>query len=246
MTHKNLDQIMKTELAADQLEVLDRDKQRWKRLGASAHLRDWLDFYPGLRIRRQLAMKINFTNKPEGRGYVQDYGAMLALAGFDTKDRRLMTTLTAVLWIEDSPEHVQTMRDILDTLSPGERSRINSPISMRQRIEKVLYADKDGKKEKTASPIAILKNQLAEAGRKIAHLEERLAAAEHVHEAFSLEKDSAEQIADVLIGNVGMKGFPRKKLVEISNRLAEHLGTKVKKPKGKTAGAADDVIEAEA
>jgi hypothetical protein len=33
-------------------------------------------------------MPVNYTNRPEGRGYTETYGQLLRLAGFDIKDRR--------------------------------------------------------------------------------------------------------------------------------------------------------------
>ncbi len=65
-----IDSIAQTELTASERDVLAQDRERWSRLGAGAHLDDWLSFGPGLMIRRRLAMRIAHTNKPEGRGYV--------------------------------------------------------------------------------------------------------------------------------------------------------------------------------
>ena len=42
-------------------------------MGAGGHLDDWLAYQPGLMIRRRLAMRLAFTNKPEGKGYVQAF-----------------------------------------------------------------------------------------------------------------------------------------------------------------------------
>src|SRR5437899_1025508 len=64
-----IENIKRSELIQSERDVLARDRERWKRMGAGAHLDDWLAFYDGLAIRRRLAMRIAFTNKPEGRGY---------------------------------------------------------------------------------------------------------------------------------------------------------------------------------
>src|SRR6266851_9474513 len=96
---QSLDHILQTELPQNDRDILAADKGRWACLGSGAHLDDWMYFADGLRIRRALAMKVNFTNQPKGRGYTQTYGQLLRLTGFDIKDRRLMTTLTAVAWL---------------------------------------------------------------------------------------------------------------------------------------------------
>src|SRR5256885_13876050 len=144
----DIDPILQTELLPEDREVLAEDRKRWGHLGSGAHLGDWMKFAPGLRIRRKLAMKVNFTNKPEGRGYTDTYGQLLRLAGFDIKDKRLMTTLTAIAWLDDDLERMTILREILDAMTPGERSRLNSPISARQRVEGVLKARTGGTEEK--------------------------------------------------------------------------------------------------
>jgi hypothetical protein len=224
----DIDHILQTELLPEDREVLAEDRKRWGHLGSGAHLGDWMKFAPGLRIRRKLAMKVNFTNKPEGRGYTETYGQLLRLAGFDIKDKRLMTTLTAIAWLDDDLERMTILREILDAMTPGERSRLNSPISARQRVEGVLKARTGGTEEKLRnSPVAILKQQNLELVRQLAHAEERLAAAEHVEEAFSLWKDNAENISKVLIKSVGTKGITKKKIVGICTITLEHLGYQV-------------------
>lgn len=200
-TQIDIDHILQTELLPEDREVLAEDKRRWTELGSGAHLTQWLQFAAGLRIRRRLAMKVNFTNQPQGRGYTQTYGQLLRFAGFDISDKRLMGTLTAVAWLDDKPERLSLLRDITDAMTPGERSRLNSPISARQRVEKILKAREGGKEAMTKdAPITILKAKNAEQARTIAHLEEKLAAAQHDAEDGSLfgPKDSAARVADVL------------------------------------------------
>ena len=156
----DIDFILQTELPEEDREVLAEDKERWHLMGAGQHLSDWLAYAPGLRIRRKLAMRVNFTNKPEGRGYTETYGQLLRLAGFDIKDKRLMTTLTAIAWLDEDLERMTIMREILDAMTSGERSRLNSPISARQRVEHVLKARAGDTEEKPRnSPVAILKQK---------------------------------------------------------------------------------------
>jgi hypothetical protein len=45
-----------------------------------------------------------------------------------------------VLWLHDEVGRMSILREMRDTMSVGERARLNSPISARQRIEKVLKA----------------------------------------------------------------------------------------------------------
>ncbi len=113
---------LQSELTISEREVLEHDRERYKRLGAGAHLDEWMEFYPGLRIRRHLAMKIAHTNRPEGRRYAEALSALYRADGFDTNDKTYMHHLSAVLWINDDPEHIQILREIRDAMTPGERS----------------------------------------------------------------------------------------------------------------------------
>jgi hypothetical protein len=194
----DVDHILQTELPQEDREVLAEDKRRWQRMGAGQHLSDWLAYAPGLRIRRKLAMRVNFTNKPEGRGYTETYGQLLRLAGLDVKDKRLMTTLTAIAWLDDDLERMTILRELLDAMTAGERSRLNSPISARQRVEGVLKARAGDTEEKLRnSPVAILKQHNMELVRQLAHAEDKLAAAD-AGSLFDLQKDSVANIAKVI------------------------------------------------
>ena len=113
-----------------------------------------------------------------------------------------MTTVlrTAVLWICDIPEHKQILQEILDALSPGQRSRLNTPIAARQRIKTVLDAREHGTEEKVKeAPLTLAKQQLVEQNRKIARLEEQLAAAQNDASLFDLRRDSADHIIGTAI-----------------------------------------------
>src|SRR5262249_26982852 len=64
--------------------------------------------------------------------------------GIDTDDKSAMTTMTAVLWLHDRPERMSILREIRDAMTPGERARLNSPISAPQRVDKILKARAKG------------------------------------------------------------------------------------------------------
>src|SRR6478672_8735402 len=127
-----IDDIKHKELTPSEYEVLSRDKERWQRMGAGGHLDDWLAYQPGLMIRRRLAMRLAFTNKPEGKGYVQAFAELMKADGLDTMDR---TSISAVLWLGDEPERLKVLRELREAMTPGQRSRLNSPITARQRVE---------------------------------------------------------------------------------------------------------------
>lgn len=191
--------IKQTDLTAAEREVLKADAERWQRMGAGGHLEDWLAYYPGLSIRRRLAQKSAWTTNVKGKGYALAFNQYMRDDGFDTADKALMNQMTAVLWLRDKPEHEKILREILGTLTPGQRSRLNAPITARQRVMAVLKAREGGTENQLrTSPLTILKQQVAEQNRTIAHLKEQLASAENDSSLFDLRRDSAEDIVRVL------------------------------------------------
>ena len=121
-------------LTQDERDQLAKDTRRWKRMGEGAHLQEWLEFGPSFMILRRIAMRMAGVNRPEGRGYVQAMGQLMERHGLSGMDK---TSITAVLWLHQ-PEHATILKEILDKLTPGQRARLNSPITARQRVEREL------------------------------------------------------------------------------------------------------------
>jgi len=221
-TTMTIDSIAQTELTASERDVLAQDRERWSRLGAGAHLDDWLSFGPGLMIRRRLAMRIAHTNKPEGRGYVTAMNQILKHDGLDGMDK---TSMTAVLWLHDEAGRLTVLREIREGMKIGDRARLNSPITARQRVEKLLKARATGTEESVRqSPMSNLKRQVAEKDREIAQLRDKLAKAEaRDGSRFDLNRDSAEDIGRVIVGSIG-----ESKARKIAKEIEE--GLKAKRP----------------
>src|SRR5262249_7441976 len=159
---------------------LAADADRWKRMGAGAHLNDWLNFYDGLAIRRRLAMRLAHTNQPAGRGYNEAFSALMHEDGINTGDKSAMTAFTAVMWLHEEPERLTVLRELLDAMTSGMRARLNSPISARQRVEAVLKVRAKGESAEAKvknSPVALLRTLVADRDREIAALKAKLAKA---------------------------------------------------------------------
>ena len=201
--------IKQNELTASEREVLAEDRKRWKRMSAGAHLDEWLAYGPGLLIRRRLAMRLAHVNRPEGRGYTEQFGNLMRHDGLQWQDSTVKTSMTAVLWLHDDSERIGILREMREAMSPGERARLNSPISARQRVEKVLKARAGGAEETVrTAPITLLKHALVTKEHRIADLEEQLAAAElRVGSLFDLKRDSAADIARTMADSVSEHKF---------------------------------------
>jgi hypothetical protein len=221
----NLELILQEELTEDERNILAQDGERWKRMGAGQHLDDWLSFGPGQLIRRTSAMKVAHTNRPEGRAYNETMRALLRRDGLHTMDKKAMT---AVLWLHENAEHLAILREIRSTMTEGERSRLNSPITAQQRVRKVLQRrTKDPDNNPHVSPLADLRHQLLEKTREIAHLQERLAAAENDGSLFDLRSDSIDDIARTIVNTIAPARA--KKLADtISAKLKVELMAKAK------------------
>jgi hypothetical protein len=64
----------------------------------------------------------------------QALATLMRLDRLHTMDK---TSVSAMLWLYDDPKRMATLREIRDTMTVGERARLNSPISVRQRVEKI-------------------------------------------------------------------------------------------------------------
>ena len=143
-----------------------------------------------------------FTNKAEGKGYALALDQLYTEDGFDTKDRNTMQAFTDVLWIKDDPERETILREIREAMSPGQRSRLNSPGAARQRINAVLKARVGGTEETLkGSPVSELRRRLADKERRIAELELKLARRDD-GSLFDLKHDTVDAIAQAIVANV--------------------------------------------
>jgi hypothetical protein len=184
--------------------VLAQDKERWIRMGAGAHLDDWLAYGAGLLLRRRMGMHMANTNAPEGKNYASAFAALLKADGLDSMDKQ---SISAVLWLHSEPERMAALRQIRDGMKVGERARLNSPISARQRVDNFLKAKAEGqeqaggssKEPNGTSPFAKLKEQNADLQRKIAELENKLAAVDQRDGSrFDLHHDTVDTIAEII------------------------------------------------
>jgi hypothetical protein len=226
---EQINQIKASELSASELAVLEQDKARRARLGGGAHLDEWLEFHPGLVIRRHLAMRIAFTNRPEGKGYALALSQLYTVDGFDVTDKVLMKTLSDVLWLgDDHSERMIILRELLAGMTPGERSRLNSPHSARKRVEAVLKARArgDAPQSDRVSPLEQLKRRNAELERELAQVRAELARKED-GSLFDLKHDTADDIATTMVANLTTY-----KVEAIVKGLIERTKRKAQRPAG--------------
>jgi hypothetical protein len=193
----SMEEIKLSELTANEREVLAADKERWQRMGGGSHLNDWMAYADGLHIRRRLAMRTAFVNRPEGKGYAIAFNQLMKADGIGTTDSKTMTSFRAVMWLNEDPERMTILRETLDVMSPGERSRLNSPITARQRVEKVLKARQGGTEDKLkVSPVAVLKAKLL----KLTHENDDSSL-------FDLKRDSGDDIGRVIADTISESKF---------------------------------------
>ena len=135
------------------------------------------------------------------------------------------TSVSAILWLCDDAERMNTLRELRNTMTVGERARLNSPITARQRVEKVLKVrtGNGGLPRQRPSPIARYTNMIADRNDTIAHLQEQLAAAEaRDGSLFDLNKDTVEDIVKVFVANCSKSK---------AERIAKGILEALKKPK---------------
>src|SRR4029077_6986735 len=86
-------------------------------------------------------------------------------------------------------------------MTPGRRSRLNSPTAARQNVERILKARPGGTEDTVRmSPVGLLKKQITEQAIQIAKLEAKLA--KQAEGLFDVKRDNADNIAAAIIGNI--------------------------------------------
>jgi hypothetical protein len=214
------------DLTAGERDVLTEDRRRWEQHGSGSHLDEWLAYGPGLLLRRRLAMRLAYTTRPEGRGYVQAFARIMVRDGLyteginDPEKQRAEKTQrkiwSDIIWLHEDGERLNVLREIRDSMSPRQRAQLNSPISARQQVEKLLdarIAGPNAEAKVRTSPVALLKDQLADAKKEIAQLKakiERLESrADHANVYFDLRKDDARQIGETMTSHMEESKFDR-------------------------------------
>jgi hypothetical protein len=231
-----MDDIRRTELTQDEKETLAKDEERAKHMGGGAHLNDWLAFGPGLMILRRLAMRVAHSNVARGKRYSEAMSAVMAGSAVALLFERQQTAMTAVMWFydqpSDQPSRLGILQEIRDTMTAGQRARLNSPIAARKRVEQVLKARMgDAPEEAEAkireAPLTILKRQNMELVREVAQLQERLRRDDG--SLFDLVKDTAEDIGDHIalnprISSSKAERIAKQILVKVKERKTAHAG----------------------
>ena len=114
-------------------------------------------------------------------------------------------------------------------MTPGQRSRLNSPISARQRVEKKLAVRINGedKPPKRKSAVEVLQEELSLKDTKIAQLEGKLRDVEFEGSLFDLRSDTAQAIADTIVSSISAnkaETIARAILKAIKASKAAHAG----------------------
>jgi hypothetical protein len=199
-------------LSAELRSRLERDAERAKHMTGGGHLQEWLDYEVSLQGIRTEAMRAAFVNEPRGRGYNEAHSQLMQHYGLDQLDK---TSVSAVLWLTDpkdkyGPElftRKQILDRILQAMKPQERSRMGSPITARQKVEKqIAEFAKSGTDEAEADvgerPLSKFKQteqMLAKVLQEKHRLEERL---KHDGSLFDLKNDKADDIVEAIVANI--------------------------------------------
>ncbi len=162
--------IKQTELTQSERDVLKQDAARWERMGAGSRLDDWLAYYPGLAIRRTLAMRIAHANRPEGKRYAETFRELMQADGLDTSRDKTGHLLVRFCGWAKTPERMRILRELRDAMNTGTAVAAELTDCGAAERRAVLKARQGGTEEAVkVSPVALLKNQITEQARQIRH-----------------------------------------------------------------------------
>jgi hypothetical protein len=171
-------------------------KEQCRRLATKdGHWEDWLVIGDGLMALRAAIMRLLHITEPKGSAYNADFGKALRQ---DTDIAHIKPAVCSHLLF--CLEHQTTTNQVRADMTPAERIRITHPTSMYKRVHAIVV----GKvKRNFPSVTQRLKIERDELTRQNADLAEKLAAAEHRDGSlFDLHRDTAEEIAKVIVAHV--------------------------------------------
>jgi hypothetical protein len=222
-------EIQKRLLALDPIDraVLDESRAVARALYTEGrNLNNYLALGESQLIRRREAMRLAHSNQPKGPLYSAYLADFMRADGLNPDDRKVMSDMTAVAWLFEHPERLEILNAHRATMTPGERSRLNSPISARKLVERLVRERDFGIEDKDKPATKSRKDQLAEKDKEIATLKERLARVQDGGSLFDLKRDTIETIAATIVEHLQ----PTR-----SKSIAEMIKTKLK-AKVKPAG----------
>jgi hypothetical protein len=128
------------QLSPGERESLASARDLAKSIAKGKHLNDWLSLGESQKIGSRLAMRLAQTNQRAGALYTKYLHQLLQYDGIDTDDKKIMSSLTAVSWLVDDehPKRLATLHEGRAGMSQGELSRMNSPITARTFVQKIL------------------------------------------------------------------------------------------------------------
>jgi hypothetical protein len=236
--------IVSNEISPAEKKILAADRRRRFVMGEAGSLDNWLAFGPGLQVRRRVAMARARTNKPRGTAYNRCLKELLEADGLDTMESQ---SRTAILWLHDAPERLETLREILDTMPAGNRMRLRTPISAKQKVEERLQighfapekvAKRAAKREEREAQKRADNDWVRTKEKEIEGLRKQLNAAKSGD--YDFERTSGHQLAEQIIRKMGALRATdvRDALTELlvkatreASKKDKAKGPKVQKPK---------------
>jgi hypothetical protein len=173
------------------------------RIRRGAHWTDWMYVADGFAVGRAKAMRAAGTNQPYGKAYTRAFGDWMKERPWAREDRIDKGTRSNLLWAADHRSEIEGWRE---TLTQGERARMNHPTTLRRKFEaahRVVDKDPNAPKKETSRDALVREN--AELWDKNKKLEHRLEAGDG--SLFDLRRDSVEAIVDTIAGNVPLGRF---------------------------------------
>jgi hypothetical protein len=195
--------------------------EAWKRLQTEQDWNSYMALGEAFIVGREEAYELSGIQNINDVRYKKAFGDWMVKYGLDRFDRSDRAKLFTVM------EHRGSIEVWRSTLPLTQRLKLNHPTTVLRKWQKATQVPTA--KQPKESPVAKLKQENAELKRQHELDEERLAAAEHIDEAFSLTKDDAEHISNTLVKSVGTKGVTKKKIIEACRLTLECFGYAVVK-----------------
>ena len=123
-------------------ECIRAGQEAWHRLSTGHARKDWLLVGKACQWLRAEAMRTAHVNKPEGRGYNQEFSDLLKANGFDAIDKSTRSRLFCIL------DNIDDVEKWLATVPANKRLTLNHPHTIWRAYQRAVVKKPDDGKEK--------------------------------------------------------------------------------------------------
>jgi hypothetical protein len=199
-----IEHAIQNDLTPEQRSILEQARELYRGKAKGRDFDGWLVLGNAHDIRIRLALLLSDANGVRrGSRYTGYLHRLMENDGIDTKDKKMMSNLTALAWIhdQDHPERLTILTEARAQMTEGELANLNSPITAKKLIKSIINQRSGYEPGPRVSPMAKVMQQRDDAIKEVELLKQRLESRKDstALDVFDWGKDSVKKIAKAMV-----------------------------------------------